>query len=78
MMSVSEQLDASIEEKKAYSRLLNSIADFSEKLVKGEATPDEIAYMSKVADLAEQAKYERMKNAIYQQFHFGSDLLSSL
>lgn len=78
MMSVSEQLDASIEEKKAYARLLNSIADFSEKLVKGEATPDEIAYMSKVADLAEQAKYERMKNAIYQQFHFGSDLLSSL
>lgn len=78
MVSVSEQLDASIEEKKAYVRLLNSIADFSEKLVKGEATSDEIEYMSKVADLAEQAKYERMKNAIYKQFHFGSDLLSYL
>lgn len=78
MVSVSEQLDASIEEKKAYVRLLDSIADFSEKLVKGEATSDEIEYMSKVADLAEQAKYERMKNAIYKQFHFGSDLLSYL
>lgn len=65
-------------ERLAHVSLMESLAEFSKVVVKGEAIPEQIAYMSEMAKLVDQEKYERIKREVHHRMGSSMDLLSCL
>lgn len=65
-------------ERLAHVSLMESLAEFSKVVAKGEATPEQIAYMSEMAKLVDQEKYERIKREVHHRLGSGMDFLSCL
>lgn len=65
-------------EHQARIELMEELAVFSHRVANGEATSEEIVYMSEMAKIVDQSKYEDLKSAIYRTMGFGSDLLKSI
>ena len=65
-------------ERLAQVSILESFAKFTEKVIEGEATPEQIAYMSEMAKIFDQEKYERIKREVHHRLGSSLDFLSLL
>lgn len=68
-------------ERKEYQariELMEELAVFSHRVANGEATSEEIAYMSEMAKIVDQSKYERIKREVHHRMGTSLDFLSCL
>lgn len=63
-------------ERLAQLSVMESLAKFTEKVVEGEATPEQIAYMTEVAKAFDKEKYERIKSELHRRLGTSFEMLS--
>ncbi len=62
----------------ADANAMTALADFSERVSKGEATPAEIEFMAKVADLLSEAKTRKLRDIARKGIASNSELIALL
>ncbi|RDB63657.1 hypothetical protein [Eggerthella sinensis] len=59
-------------------KLARQVEKFAERVNAGMATPDEIAFMSKVADMLDQTRKDALRGMIHDNLDTASRLLGSV
>ena len=77
-MTPSEEKQHEFLMKLAEGRLMTALSHFSERVSEGSATPDEIAFMSKVAELLDQGRLREMKSVAQKAAATQSELIALL
>lgn len=65
-MSVTEKVDRWIREDVARIEMMEQLAAFSGRVANGEATSEEIAFMTEVAKTVDQSKENRLRGIVSQ------------
>lgn len=65
-------------ERLAHVSMMETLAEFSKVVAKGEATPEQIAFMSEMAKVFDKEKYERVKREVHRRMGSSFDYLSCL
>lgn len=77
-MTPSEDKQHELLMKLAEERLMTALSHFSERVSDGSATPEEIAFMSKVAELLDQCRLRELKSIAQKAAVTQSELIALL
>ena len=77
-MTPSEEKQVEFQRAMAEAMALEAIAHFSMVVAKGAATPEDMAFMTKVADLLDESRMREVKRIARKGLASNSEILSSL
>ena len=77
-MTTSEEKQVEFLQKIAEARILTALSHFSERVAEGSATAEQMAFMSKVAELVDQGRLRDLKSVARKTAATQSELIALL